>query len=318
MKKYTSCLILTLLLLLGSIDVGADDLAMPDIQLKSVVKSYSDRLQFGNPTGIFLDPIKNEIYLADAGNHQIGIFDMRGTTLWSFKHWVTDNRTGQRTLGDPHSVVVTQDGDIIVSDNKADYLDVFDYRGNFLRKIDPADYDNIPSLRAAVLALDRQGNLYLGTKGQRSSVVKLNSEYEVVLVFGAKGDNPDNFNTIAGIWIDENGNILVIDALSLPVVKRFNQNGEYLGGFGDHTIEKNDFSLPSGIVTTSGGRIWIADQLRQVVKCVDSDGKFITMIGGLGVKPGDMSYPSAISSDGDSLLIVAEKNGNRFQQFVIR
>ncbi len=65
---------------------------------------------------------------------KIGIFDIKGITLWSFKHWVTDSRSAQRVLGDPHSIVVTKNGDIIVSDNKADYLDIFDYRGNSLQQ----------------------------------------------------------------------------------------------------------------------------------------------------------------------------------------
>jgi tripartite motif-containing protein 71 len=296
----------------------ASELGEPDIQLKSVVKSYSDRQQFGNPTGIFLDNNKHEIYLADPGNHQIGIFDMRGTTLWSFKHWVTDSRTGQRMMGDPHSLVVTHTGDIIISDNKADYLDIFDYRGTLLQQLKPEAYENVAAFRAAALALDSNGNLYIGTRAEKTEILILDSNYELIRRFGEKGEKPENFDNLSAIWVAGDSAIYVTDALAVPVVKRFSMSGEYLGGFGDHTIEKNDFSLACGVVTTAGGRVWVADQLRQVVKCVGPDGKFITMIGGLGNKPGDLSYPSAVASDGDTLLIIAEKNGNRFQQFVIR
>jgi hypothetical protein len=290
----------------------------PDIHLKTIVRSYSDKKEFSNPVGIFLDQSRHEVYLADAGNHQIGIFDIKGTTLWTFKHWVTDSRTGMRAPGDPHSLVVTRNGEIILSDNKADYLDVLDFRGDFLQRINPADYDQVSSFRGAVLALDRDENLYIGTKVDKSEIVKLNPNFDMIIHFGKKGEDSSDFEDISGIWVDADGNILVTDAFSAPVLKRFDSTGQYLGGFGGHTIEKMDFSLASGVVTTAGGRIWISDQLRQVVKCMTSDGQFVTMIGGLGNAPGDMSYPSSVASDGDSLLIVVEKNGNRFQQFIIK
>jgi tripartite motif-containing protein 71 len=313
-----SLFLISQILIVGYISLSAEELIQPEIHLNNVVQGYSDKQSFGNPTGIFLDPFKREIYLADSGNHQIGIFDIKGVSLWAFKHWVTDSRTGTRALGDPHSLVVTNDGDIIVSDNKADYLDIFDYRGDFLSRIDPKDYPDMSPFRGAVLALDKTGNLYIGTQIEKSEIIKLDPAYQLIMRFGQKGDQPGDFDNISGIWVESDGSILVTDALATPILKKYSQNGEFLAGFGEHSIEKNDFSFPSGVITTAGGRIWIVDQLRQVVKCISEKGEYITMIGGFGNAPGDMCYPSAAASDGDSLLIVAEKNGNRFQQFIIK
>jgi tripartite motif-containing protein 71 len=316
-KRMNARLLIPILLTAG-IAVSAEKLPGPDIRLTNIVQDYSDKRLFGNPTGIFLEPTKQEVYLADAGNHQIGIFDLQGSSLWSFRHWVTDDREGGRSLGDPHSVVVTGEGEIIVSDNKADYLDIFDYRGNFLRKIDPLEFPEPTPFRGAVLALDKAGNLYIGTNVEKSEIIKLDRDYQFVMKFGRKGEEPQDFDNISGIWIDNDGNILITDALSTPVLKKYSPTGEYLAGFGGRTIEQADFSLPSGVATTAGGRIWVVDQLRQVVKCLSASGEYETMIGGMGNTPGAMYYPSAVASDGDSLLIVVEKNGNRFQQFVIK
>ncbi|HBC46513.1 MAG TPA: hypothetical protein DCZ43_05660 [candidate division Zixibacteria bacterium] len=310
--------ILLLIILTWNLTASAEKAPQPDIRLANIIRGYSDKQSFGNPTGAFLDSKKSEIYIADAGNHQIGIFNLRGISLWTFKHWVTDGRTGQRVLGDPRAVVVTGDGDIIVSDNKADYVDVLDYRGSLVGRIDPKDYPEAGPFRSAVLALDKSGNLYIGGNLEKTEIIKLNPDYQLLMRFGQKGEEPQDFQEISGIWIDEDSNILVTDAVGSPILKRFSADGAYLGGFGEHTIEQNDFSFPCGVAMTSGGRIWIVDQLRQVVKCLTSSGEYITMIGGLGNKPGDMYYPSAVTSDGDSLLVVAEKNGNRFQQFLIR
>ncbi len=290
---------------------------VPDIRLTNIVRGYSDRHLFGNPVGIFYDSAKREVYLADAGNHQIGIFDLKGTTLWTFKHHVTNDRTGERTLGTPHAVVVTPDGDIIVSDNLADYLEVFDYRGTSLQRIQPSAYDNVASFRGSALALDSKGNLFIGTKIENSEIIELNSQFELIMRFGQKGSEPQQFNNISSLMVSRDGRIFVTDILADPVVKVFSTDGQFLQGFGRREEDKGDFSYASGI-TMIGDRIWVVDALRQVVKCLTPDGEFVTMIGGFGFDPGDMNHPSAVASDGDSLLFVAERVGNRYQQFIIQ
>jgi DNA-binding beta-propeller fold protein YncE len=290
----------------------------PQIELISLVNCYSDRQAFGHPNGIFFEPVKSEIYVADTDNNQIAIFDNRGTTLWSFRYWVTDSKSNQRTAAKPISVVARKNGDIIASFANADYLAVFDYQGVEINKIMASDFNDIRSFRAAVLALDGNSHLFVGTKIDKTEILKFDLDFNLVLRFGEKGDAPHQFSNISGISIGSNNQILVTDLFSIPVLKIFDNNGEYKGGFGGHEEEKMDFSFPASVAVTRGGRIWIVDSLRQVVKCLTENGEFVTMIGGYGTKPGEMVYPAAITSDGDSVLVVAEKNGNRFQQFLIR
>jgi hypothetical protein len=76
-------------------------------------------------------------------------------------------------------------------------------------------------------------------------------------------------------------------------------------------------SLPSGITTTSDGRIWMTDELRHHVQVFDSSGALVSTFGGLGTGPGDFQYPSALASDGGSRLVVVERGGGRFQLFQI-
>jgi hypothetical protein len=289
----------------------------PDIFLSKIVREYSDKQPFGNMAGIYFDNQKQEIYVTDRQNHQIGITNTQGATLWTFKHWVTEKGSERRILGDPTSIVVTKSSDIIISDNMVDYLDVLDYRGVGYSMINPTDYDSVISFTGAVLAIDTSGNLYVGTKGNKPEILKFDRDLNLVKRFGDKGDSLDKFNTISGICLLETGEIIVTDLFSVPVVKIFDADGKYLRGFGQHDVEKTDFSFAAGVVSMRGGRIWIVDTIRQVVKCFDQNGEYITMIGGYGFGPGDMCYPSAISSDGDTLLLVAEREGKRYQQFNI-
>jgi hypothetical protein len=289
----------------------------PDILLSKIVRDYSDKQPFGNMAGIYFDKQKQEIYITDRQNHQIGITNTQGVTLWTFKHWVTEKGSERRILGEPTSIVVTNTSDIIVSDNMVDYLDILDYRGVGYSTINPSDYYSVNSFKGAVLAIDTLGNLYVGTKGNKPEVLKFDQDFNLVKRFGEKGDSLDKFNTISGICILGNGEIVVTDLFSLPVVKLFDTDGNYLRGFGQHDVDKSDFSFAAGVVSMRGGRIWIVDTIRQVVKCFDQNGEYVTMIGGYGFGPGDMCYPSAIASDGDTLLLVAEREGKRYQQFNI-
>jgi len=299
--------------------IFAQETPIPEFKLFNIVRNYSDKQPFNGPTGIFFDRFKQEIYLADSGNGLVSIFDLKGTTILTFKHWVTDPLSGERVLGNPRSVVCMANGDIVVSDGRTDNLDVYDFRGEHIISLDPDDFDPpVKSFKAAELAVGKDRNLYVAVTFENCEILKLNPDYELQFRFGKSGKDSSQFESISGLWIGDDGKIYVCDIFSVPVVKIFGPDGKYFEGFGGHSVERLDFSFPSDIVVMKNGMIFVSDSIRQVVKCLDKNGRFVTMIGGFGINPGDMRYPSALASDGDTLLIVAEKNGNRYQQFIVR
>ncbi len=107
------------------------------------------------------------------------------------------------------------------------------------------------------------------------------------------------------------------DKDALFCVQVFSSQGEFLLGFGGHDIKREDFSLPSGVTTTSDGAIWVVDELRQVVKGFDRNGNFLFWFGGFGIANGAMRYPRYISGNGDDELYVIERVGERYQKFVV-
>ena len=75
--------------------------------------------------------------------------------------------------------------------------------------------------------------------------------------------------------------------------------------------------MPSGIAATPDGRIWVSDELRQIVQVFIPEGEFLGSLGRGGSAPGEFLYPSALATDGGERLAVAESVGARFQVFSI-
>jgi hypothetical protein len=89
-------------------------------------------------------------------------------------------------------------------------------------------------------------------------------------------------------------------------------------GFGVHDIGMGNFSFPSAVASTQDGRIWVSDEIRQVIQVFDSTGQFLGMLGGQGQRPGEFLYPSALACDDGGRLAVTERVGRRLQLLRIR
>jgi hypothetical protein len=98
----------------------------------------------------------------------------------------------------------------------------------------------------------------------------------------------------------------------------FSLDGRYVTGFGRHDLGPGNFSLPSGLAFTTGGRVCVTDAIRQIVQVFESDGTFVGAFGGVGVGLGEFREPSALAGDGHGLLALAEKSGSRFQVMWLR
>jgi DNA-binding beta-propeller fold protein YncE len=134
---------------------------------------------------------------------------------------------------------------------------------------------------------------------------------------GSAGHGPGQLSAITAIAELPDGSIAVACAQTELAVQIFDPTGKYLRGFGRHDIGQGNFSVPSGITATPDGRIWVSDELRQIVQVFNSEGQFLGSLGGGGLAPGEFLYPSALASDGGERLAVAESVGARFQVFSI-
>jgi len=265
---------------------------------------------YSRPLGIFFDRSRGECYVADTGNHQIVVCNSDGIPVYRFVHYTGEG--GKLIPGEPRSVAVDRLGRIFVTDATASYIDVLDYRGSPVTRIDPPGQTK----RFDFLALGPDGSVYATVSGERKAVCVIGDDLGIAGTIELElmpGEKP----SISAMALDGRGNIYIADPGAEIMIQIFDPRGRYLRGFGKHDTGFNNFSFPSGLAVMDDGRIWVKDALRQVAVCFSSRGEFLTYIGGKGVGPGAFNYPSGITTDGSRLIFVLERVGRRYQCFEI-
>ena len=126
------------------------------------------------------------------------------------------------------------------------------------------------------------------------------------------------FHSPHQLSIGPRGHIWIADSHA-HVVYQFAPDGTRLrtlgipGEFGD---DERRFKMPTDVVETEAGDIFIADGYRNNrVVHYSSQGKFVKQWGTLGVKPGQFSLPHSIDVDSQGRLYVADRNNARIQIF---
>lgn len=282
------------------------------------VYGWSRGEKFRNPGGVFYYAKRNEIYVADSGNHQILIFDLGGVPAARIRHYVDGKDPGESRPGEPKQVAVNSRGDIFCVDALARYLDVMDYRGRQIKRVYPGELLQMgrDKVGCNAVAVDAADNIYLATGGGESTILVLDRELQLVRQIGAKGEEKGKFLSISGVWVDAASKVYVTDARGEPSVQVFSPEGKLILSFGAHSAGPNNFSLPSGIATDELGNIYVLDSLRHLIAAFTAEGKFVARLsGGFGQRPGDLSYPSGITCDGRRTLFTVEKVGARLQGF---
>jgi len=280
-------------------------------------------LALKEPSGIWFDTVAGEVFVADAGNGRVVIYDRQLAFKYSFRHFVRDPATGRTIAGQPKGMAGNSRGEILLHDAITDRLDLLDFRGQVIDFVWPKRLlgDTSLHLKMACLTADAADRFYVVVNGDLTTVLFLDQDLRLVRQIGQKGDSAYQLNTPVGVGYYD-GRIYIGDLYGSPAVKVFDTLGQFLFGFAGHDVERADLTFPAGfgfLSDGSGGRlVLVPDGLRQTIKVYTETGEFFTMIGGYGRLPGFLQYPSGIASDGRSSFYVIERTGRRVQRYVIK
>ncbi len=307
---------------------GAAIAADPDsLQARVTITAMTYDDGFGvmlkSPSGIWCDQLAQEVFVADAGNGRVLIYDRQLNCIYSFRHYVTETETGRTVTGEPKGLAVNREGEILLNDALSDRLDLLDYRGRMVANCRPNRLVGDTSLRlkASCLTADVSDKFYIAVTGDITRILVVDRDLQLVRQMGEKGNLPGQLNTPVAIAV-HGGRIYVGDLYGIPAVKVFDTIGQFLFGFGGHDIQRADLTFPVGfgfLGDGSGGEyILVADGLRQAIKIYSDSGELFTMIGGVGNLPGLVEYPSGLSSGDLSSFYVVERVGGRVQKYEIK
>ncbi|MEP7118566.1 MAG: hypothetical protein ABI880_13335 [Acidobacteriota bacterium] len=199
----------------------------------------NDTKLLGGPSGIWVDPKTNEVFISDGyRNRRVIVFD--GATGAYKRHWGAYGNKPDDTekfdpktmtagalpkqFSTPHGITGSSDGKIYVADRRGNRVQVFDQSGKFLAEkvIAPATLSSGSSF-VPVLSRDAQQQyLYLADGTNHKVWILRRTDLEVIGEFGRGGRQLGQFLRPHGMSIDSKGNLYVGEASTGRRVQRFN------------------------------------------------------------------------------------------------
>jgi sugar lactone lactonase YvrE len=277
--------------------------------------------------------------------------------------------TEEEQLNAPNDVAIGPDGTIWVTDQARARVLGFNPDGSFSTLLHRGPRGSSPEALAfpASLAVDEDGLVYIGdflkdrvivmtpeneidreyivptptsvavrgdtiVVGSGAGFVILNQAGEVINLVGTKGTGDEQFDTVRGVAIAEDGTIFAVDqynnrvsAYSSDGTRLWiqatglagNQSEMAMGQRSFETTAEAGLILPARVAIDGAGRLAIVDPFDFSITLLDSaDGSLIGKHGQYGVTDGQFTYPTGISYDPDRDWFAIADTGNSRVQIV--
>jgi sugar lactone lactonase YvrE len=139
------------------------------------------------------------------------------------------------------------------------------------------------------IRVEKNGDIWVTDVGAHV-VVKLNSQGQVLLTLGTKGEPGEwneatqshHFTEPNDIIINSTGDIFIAQGHTAgggdPRVLKFDKNGKFLKSWGGKGTAPGQFLVAHGMALDAKGLLWVTDRENQRVQIFDADGKFIREI----------------------------------------
>jgi len=153
----------------------------------------------------FMDIRDGKLYLPEAGNHRVDVFDLNGKFLFDFGG--QGSEPGK--LNNPESAKFSSDGKLYVADLKNDRIQVFDKDGKFLKTWGKSGSGPGELKSPAGLALDQDDNVYVTEIGN-DRVQVFDKDGNFLATWGKKGSAVGEFGNLHGIIIDKGTGLIYV------------------------------------------------------------------------------------------------------------
>jgi len=149
------------------------------------------------------------------------------------------------------------------------------------------------------IAADDTGVLYVAA----SCAGKVHKYYQD----GSFAGSINGFAKPVSVAVDSSHRVYVGDFIEKSV-RVVNPDGQTLFSLGKG---KGEFGMPGAIAIASNGSVYVTDSFSNVVKVYGSDGAYQFSFGGYGTNPGQMIFPTGITSDdaNQEIYVVDYTNG---------
>ncbi len=245
-------------------------------------KGYQDgdatKAKFNSPHGVAYDPVKDIIYVAEAGGNLIrtiskneaGDFIVGILAGVPNENGFRDGRTDSALFNSPHAVILAKDNGVYTVDiGNSRVREIKDgivstAAGSGNSGSDDGAFNKASFIYAIDIASDSE-NIFVADAG--SNLIRKIVPFKSVTTLKSS----DTLNTPHGIALDADGNIYIADMGTHRVLK-IDTNGKVtsLVGSGKPGADVNELNKPAAVLVHSG-YLWIADLENHQIKILKLD-----------------------------------------------
>ena len=251
----------------------------------------------------------------------------------------------------PHGIAFNSRGEMIVSENEAHKVSVFDIRGQRVRTFGDRPEQMV---YPAGIAIDDMDNIYVGN---HYKLQKFTSRGKLIKCVGQEGRKEGEFRVIRGLTVHRE-QVYVCDRDN-DRIQVFNPDLNFIRSIGSRGKGRGEFYDPHDVKFDTAGNMYVADLANDRVQVMDSSGQFIrefdqegegklngptalhiadkyvyvsdywhyrivvyetsgqfvTSFGSKGQGEGEFKCPFCITSCADGFIYVCDHDNNRLQIF---
>jgi sugar lactone lactonase YvrE len=277
--------------------------------------SGSDNAHFNSPHGVAVDVARGRIYVADADNWRVQVFDY---TTSVYVRTLTD-------YGSPNDLAVDAAGNLYIAEpGWNSRVQQFDSDLNYVRTYGttgvPYLTDGSHYNHPFGLAVAPDGSIYIGEAAGRR-LIKLNSAGVPQWIIGEAGiwgNDNEHFGWVGDVAVDVAGRVYVGDLNSCRV-QIYNPNGSYYATLGAGCGSGDDqFIDPIGLTIAPNGDIYVADRVNHRVQIFNSERVYVATMGVTGVPTSTnagFNSPMDVAVDSRGTIYVSDRGNHRVQVF---
>jgi DNA-binding beta-propeller fold protein YncE len=270
--------------------------------------AYPAELLWDNPLDSASMPadvalLDDRVFVLDTNNNRILEIDDAGEVLQEL-----DVQSDSRLVLQNPMAVTTHESKLYVANSGAGNVIVLTAEGVVERVVTPKIAPAERALRPLGIAVGRNGDIFLSDPDNHRTV-HLDQDGGLVSTLGSglRDSGEYGFNTPGGLFLDDRGNLYVVDILNYSV-KKYSPSGEFLFSIGEAGDTEGAFSRPKAVAVDGKGRMFVSDTLLVAVEVFEPDGIYLGFIGRRD--PEDkrsesmFQAPHGLKIDGDTLYVV--------------